>query len=378
MPRDRFSYDNTPAVLATMHGKERVIAPLLERDLALRVELALGLNTDRFGTFSREIGRAGSQLDAARAKIAAAFEKAPHVTTGIASEGSFGPHPYIPFLAMGRELILLIDRETGLELTGHDASPETNFDHAVVSNVDSAMEFAERAKFPDHGLIVIGCVDHQPAHDQALIKDITDRAGLAAAVSAVVDKCGAAFVETDMRAHRNPTRMNAIGRATADLVRRFRSPCPECNYPGFDVTERVPGLPCAWCGEPTQLIQREILSCAHADIAASGPPLTRLGRIPVNVRAVIREDNGEFFLERWQRFPMKRHSNIDSFIPCYDAFLIDQFGTLHDGLMAYPGAVAALMRIRAAGRKVVLLSSSGTPLEPAQAGLDKIKDRLSQ
>ena len=61
---------------------------------------------------------------------------------------------------------------------------------------------------------------------------------------------------------------------------------------------------------------------------------------------------------------MNRHSNIDSLIPCYDAFLIDQFGTLHDGLMAYPGAAAALMRIRAAGRKVVLLSNSGRPLKP--------------
>jgi hypothetical protein len=261
VPPDRFSYNNTPAVLATMHGKERVIAPLLERDLALRVELALGLNTDRFGTFSREIERAGSQLDAARAKIAAAFENAPRVTIGIASEGSFGPHPYIPFLALGRELILLIDRETGLELTGHDTSPETNFDHAVVSNVAAAIEFAERAKLPDHGLIVIGCVDHQPAHDEALIKDITDRESLEAAVNKVVDKCGAAFVETDMRAHRNPTRMSAIGRATVDLVRRFRSRCPGCGHPGFDVTERVPGLPCAWCGEPTRLIERKILRC---------------------------------------------------------------------------------------------------------------------
>ena len=61
---------------------------------------------------------------------------------------------------------------------------------------------------------------------------------------------------------------------------------------------------------------------------------------------------------------MNRYFNIDPLIPRYDAFLIDQFGTLHDGLMAYPGAVAALMRIRAAGRKVVLLSNSGRPLEP--------------
>lgn len=268
MPPDRFSYDNTPAVLATMHGKGRVIAPLLERGLGLRVELALGLNTDQFGTFSREIERKGSQLDAARAKIAAGFANVPCARVGIASEGSFGPHPYIPFLALDRELIVLIDRETGLELIGHDASPDTNFDHTIVSNVASAMEFADRAKFPHHGLIVIGCVDNQPAPDEVLIKDITDRASLEAAVSEVVNRCGAAFVETDMRAHRNPTRMSAIARATADLVRRFRSRCPGCAYPGFDVTERVPGLPCAWCSEPTRLIQREILccrSCGHRE-----------------------------------------------------------------------------------------------------------------
>jgi hypothetical protein len=41
---------------------------------------------------------------------------------GIASEGSFGPHPSLPFAALDRELVLLIDRETGLELVGHHAT----------------------------------------------------------------------------------------------------------------------------------------------------------------------------------------------------------------------------------------------------------------
>lgn len=49
MPPDRFSYNNASAVLATMHGKERVIAPLLERNLGLRVELALGWAADNVG-----------------------------------------------------------------------------------------------------------------------------------------------------------------------------------------------------------------------------------------------------------------------------------------------------------------------------------------
>jgi hypothetical protein len=33
----------------------------------------------------------------------------------------------------------------------------------------------------------------------------------------------AAFVEADMRAHRNPTEMRAIEGSESDLVRRFRS-----------------------------------------------------------------------------------------------------------------------------------------------------------
>jgi hypothetical protein len=37
---------------------------------------------------------------------------------GIASEGSFGPHPYIPILLLGRELVFLIDLKRGLALAG--------------------------------------------------------------------------------------------------------------------------------------------------------------------------------------------------------------------------------------------------------------------
>lgn len=43
----------------------------------------------------------------------------------------------------------------------------------------------------------------------------------------------------------------------------------------------------------------------------------------------------------------------------YDVFLVDQFGTLHDGRRLYEGAAEALRRLRQAGRRVVLLSNSG-------------------
>lgn len=261
-------YNNTAAVLTTMHAKERVIAPILRDELGLTITIANGVNTDQFGTFSREVGRSGSQLDAARAKIAAGFEYAPAARVGFASEGSFGPHPHIPFIAIGRELVLMVDRDSGLEMTGYDASPETNFGHAVVRDFEAALAFAKRARFPEHGLIVMGCRDEQPAPDLLLKKDVTDSSALEAAVHDAVRRCGAAFVETDMRAHRNPMRMAAIERATRDLVRRFRSRCPNCGHRGFDVIERVPGLPCAWCGEPTQVIMAELLicqSCGHRE-----------------------------------------------------------------------------------------------------------------
>lgn len=250
------------AILATKHGKERVMGPLLNEALGLRVECTPGLDTDQFGTFSREIPRTGTPLDAARAKIAAAFEYSPQARVGLASEGSFGPHPTIPFVPLGVELVLLQDRETGFELTGHDATLETNFCHTVVTDVAGALAFSERSGFPAHGLIVIGSADGLPAPDVALVKDVLDRGTLEAVVRNVLAKSGAAVVETDMRAHRNPTRMRAIERATADLVRRYQSRCPACHHRGFDVTEWVPGLPCASCGAPTRDIQDHILSCS--------------------------------------------------------------------------------------------------------------------
>lgn len=43
----------------------------------------------------------------------------------------------------------------------------------------------------------------------------------------------------------------------------------------------------------------------------------------------------------------------------HDAFIIDQWGVLHDGHAPYPGAIDCLRRIRAAGKAVVMLSNSG-------------------
>ena len=262
MQPDWSSYFNgKTAVLATMHGKQAVIAPLLSEGLGFDVVVPAGLDTDQFGSFSREVPRRGSQLESARAKVAAGFALVPGATVGIASEGSFGPHPAMMIVPQARELVLLIDRPTGLELLGEDVSLETNYAHQVVSRADEALAFAVRCGFPEHGVSVSAYVDGAPDPILGLDKSIADENALLSATQAFVDRFGSAFVETDMRAHRNPTRMAAIERATRDLTRRFQSRCPNCYHPGFDVVERVRGLPCAWCGEPTTVIMAEVLAC---------------------------------------------------------------------------------------------------------------------
>lgn len=259
---DRFSLAGSRAVIATMHGKERVLAPLLAEGLGLECITAPGLDTDRFGTFARERPRAGSALDAARAKAAAALKLVPAARIAIASEGSFAPHPQLPFAPLGRELVLLVDRATGLEIAGHDATLDVRYAHVTAHSVDEAQDFALRIGFPDHALIVLGCAGEEPAPHIALVKGITQPEALAEAVAHAIALSGAAHVETDMRAHCNPTRMAAIARAGADLVRRYLSRCPACAQPGFAVTERIAGLPCSWCGTPTGLTRGEVLTCA--------------------------------------------------------------------------------------------------------------------
>lgn len=96
-----------------------------------------------------------------------------------------------------------------------------------------------------------------------LIKDIVGQTALENAVRRAIGICGSVFIEADMRAHRNPTRMAAIERAARDLVQHYMNRCPACAWPGFDVTERVPGPPCARCGEPTHVIQTEVLVCTQ-------------------------------------------------------------------------------------------------------------------
>ncbi len=253
-------WDRT-AVLATKHRKEMVIAPLLSDAFRIQVALSQTFDSDRFGTFTRDVARPGNQLETARIKAQAVLAKTQE-TLAIASEGSFGPHPTLPFSTLNRELVLLLDTVSGCELVGQAMSSETNFAHQRLGSWIEAVQFAERVQFPSHALMVAQSSD---AIATPFVKGITTWEQL----EQVVNDClaqsadGMIHLETDMRAMYNPMRMQVIEQATQNLVERMRSPCPQCGWPGFWPDQRRPGLPCAVCHTPTTLTQARIAQCTH-------------------------------------------------------------------------------------------------------------------
>ncbi len=256
-------------MLATMHGKEQTIAPVLAAGLDLHVIVPEGFDSDQFGTFTRDIPRAGSQLEAARQKALAAMAQT-GCDIGLASEGAFGPDPQLPWVACDREILLLIDQRHGLELVGEAQSTATNYRQATVTSLNSALEFAAAAQFPSHGLVVMA----DPATkttSEAIHKGITDQATLVAIVTDLLTRQSSLWLETDMRAHLNPSRRAVIKQAAHNLVEKFHQTCPQCNWPGFEVSRRLPGLPCASCGLPTGLTQSWIYRCRQCSFEHTVP-----------------------------------------------------------------------------------------------------------
>lgn len=257
------------AVLGTMHDKDRVIAPLLESDLGVSVSVA-SFDTDSFGTFSREVPRAGSQLDAARAKARAALRRSEGAAIALSSEGSFGPHPRLPFLPSGRELVLLLDGD--VEIVGWDMTTETNYYQAEVTSTREALAVAHRIGAPTHGVLVVPnapCVDS--TGNAIMFKGLREETEIEEAVAYVLRHAARARIESDMRAHMNPTRMRSIERATKSLTRAARCRCPLCARPGYRAESAVLGLPCGDCGRETDRPRAEVYRCSgcmHAEVRA--------------------------------------------------------------------------------------------------------------
>lgn len=266
-------YFGQKAFLTTKHDKARAIALPMRLGLGIELVASSGIDTDLLGTFTGEVERTGSPFETVikKARIGMASSQ---LSLGLASEGSFGPHPYLFFIPGTQEIMVFIDDQLEIVVTEQLVSAETNFEHILTSSISDLDDFLMRVKFPSHGLIVrpnreqghLGAsadAGGPPAKGGAIIKGLQDVGELQRAIELCCKESsdGKSFVETDMRAHMNPTRQRVIRKLAIKLARRLKQSCPSCSCPGWGLTDFLPGLPCSLCGLPSEKALFEIHSC---------------------------------------------------------------------------------------------------------------------
>jgi hypothetical protein len=237
-----------------------VLAPLFASELDATLVVEGGFDTDALGTFTREVPREGTQLEAARRKAEIAIERS-GAEIGLGSEGAFVPGPF-GLGSWNIEALVLVDRVRGIEIIGRAGAAGRHL-HASVATLAELVAFATRAGFPEHGLVL----RPNDERDPRVVKGINTQAPLVRAFEQVVREAtvGVVFVENDLRAHFNPTRMASIGEAGRDLVARMKCACPACGLPGFGAVGQVPGLPCRDCGAPTRHPVAEEFGCVRCE-----------------------------------------------------------------------------------------------------------------
>lgn len=250
------SFSGRKLLIATQHQKEQVIAPLLETALGVRCVVPTPFDTDALGTFDGAVQRKTDPIRTAREKCMLAMDQF-NGDLAVASEGSFGPHPVISFVAADEEILLLHDRKNELEIVARVMSTATNFSARLIAHEGDLNAFAEQVSFPAHGLIL----KSGPEDFRAIRKGIVDRHVLLETFHDFKLRFGQVQVETDMRALYNPSRMQVIEQVTHQLVEKIRSCCSACGWPGFEVSEPVAGLPCRLCRLPTRAALHHIYTC---------------------------------------------------------------------------------------------------------------------
>ncbi len=256
-------YQNQSVALGTMHQKELILSGPFAEILGMQLVVPPGLNTDSLGTFTGEIARTDTMENTAieKAKIGMS---ALGLSSGIATEGSFGPHPYLPFMPCHHEVIVFIDQSRELLLMEKIYTYKTNFSFFDFKGGEDITEFLNQIDFPRHGLIV---KPKRSNRSDLIFKGIRDLSELKKAIKVCESEAedGVIHLETDMRAHMNPTRQGVIRDLALKLIRKIENECPACHMAGFGCVECESGLPCEECGTPTELVHYEIHGCAKCD-----------------------------------------------------------------------------------------------------------------
>ena len=251
-------------VLVTQHHKGAVVDPIFSEILGVRVT-ELHADTDQLGTFDGETPRRDTPLATAMAK--AQLGRDLGVARALASEGTFSPHPSMPWITVNSEIIVAVVDDLPSPVVGSAASVDTVVISREVSPLDNLEEIATLARIPDHSVLVRN-VDVDPV---SMIKGINDVDLLRTVVMEIsrASPSGHALVQSDLRAHHNHSRRIVIATAARDLATRLATPCPSCDLVGWGVADVIRGATCSDCGLPTNMACGERWECPHCRASRS-------------------------------------------------------------------------------------------------------------
>jgi hypothetical protein len=257
-------YEAKTAVLTSKHQKLDLIRPSLEQATGLNL-IEQALDTDQLGTFSGEIERLGTPLEVAinKAKLGMVATGLP---LGVASEGSIGPDPLVPFVISNIETVVFVDQELGIVIS------ETFRSLDIASGTTQALpgqdltEYLEKVGFPEQRVIA-------KSSSGGVEKGLRSISSLEQAIAKLALQAHESSVslEPDYRAMHCPTRRVNIAHAAKALAFRVASLCPDCNAPGWGKRDFVRGLLCSNCGsDQPDAIAQELKTCVRCDFVQLG------------------------------------------------------------------------------------------------------------
>lgn len=258
------SYVKKGILVATKHQKEQVIGPIFKKYLGCET-FVTEFDTDKLGTFTGEIPRLKDAMSICKDKAVMAAQLTGH-PYALASEGSFGPHPIMPFLPYAQEWMVFVDLESDITIFEEIKTSETNYQTKWIDVDSDINDFLNQVKFPSHGLCLqTSCLK------TVIAKGIQNHQQLQEALKNGFELDTRLLLSTDMRAMMNPSRMNVIEKLSEQLVLRIKSLCPQCQSPGFGRAGVAGHLACQQCHMPSEFPALEVWACVQCDYQENRP-----------------------------------------------------------------------------------------------------------
>jgi hypothetical protein len=235
----------------TMHDKLPLVTPALA-PLGFMLELATGFDTDQLGTFSGDIARQLTPVEAALKKAWLAVELT-GCRYGLGSEGSFGGGPMPGLVNWDQEILALVDRDSGQRIIASAAGPVGV--GPILAQNEAELRLALSRDTPGQGRIIrLSCGQFQ--------KGLTNADEIVSLLREQGWQDGCMLqLQPDLRAMCCPERQQYIGKAAVQLALQLQQRCPKCQAPDFSIKQRSRGLPCLVCQTPTSQVQFEHLRC---------------------------------------------------------------------------------------------------------------------